>query len=134
MERREIVRLETLCKRVRDYTLHTPLDMYINLKLVASEFTDFDRLHAFLGWVLLRIGQSSQMKPHSLELCVNSYHLKEELTDYERKPFLNALHQIVSRLIASGGCERLSDLRVYMFKQSALELNDGLCVIIHPLL
>jgi hypothetical protein len=129
----EIVGLESLNRQARELIHKTPLHIYLQLQIQTSEYSEFWKLHAFLGWLTRHFSTESPFYPHSIQLNINSYRLKEDLTEYCRMPFLEALSQLLEILTARG-YEQLSELKVYLFKQHAPELNDGVCGLLLPLL
>lgn len=71
------------------------LDAYMNVRLVASEFRNFDELIGFINWYTNRI---QNICPHSIYICINNYYLKDELAEYRRDEFTLPLSRFISYL------------------------------------
>jgi hypothetical protein len=86
------------------------LEIYLNVKVVASEFTETWKLLSFIRWYTDRL---STHTPHTFHLCINNYHLKEDLCEVYRPAFLHTL----GAFLQSMHCECLRSVQIYLFKQ-----------------
>ena len=105
----EIAKLELASRSVREKLNVVHLEMYQRVRVVASDFTESWKLLSFIRWYSLHLPLHT---PHSLYICVNSYHLKEDLTEYLREPFL----EVLAELFKSLNCACLRTVRVNLFK------------------
>ena len=75
----------------------THLEEYLHVKVIASDFLDFEKLQKFIEWQTMRIA-TTEILPHSFHLCINNYHLKDELQDTFMILFLTTLSQLIVTL------------------------------------
>ena len=68
------------------------LDVHMNVRVVASEFRNFDSLIGFINWYTDRI---QAINPQSIYICINNYHLKDELAEYRRDDFTLPLSRFI---------------------------------------
>ena len=77
---RELAQIESLSRSFRNLIHATALDIYLNVKIIASDFSDFPSLINFIKWYSHRV--TPAVRPHSFYLCINNYTLKDELTTW----------------------------------------------------
>ena len=74
--------MEVLSRGFRESMFKTQLKAYVEVEIIASQFRSFDNLVSYISWFTKRLSTStSSIRPHSFELCLNSYHLKEEMVE-----------------------------------------------------
>mmetsp|Transcript_27315 Transcript_27315/g.26351 ORF Transcript_27315/g.26351 Transcript_27315/m.26351 type:complete len:135 (+) Transcript_27315:137-541(+) len=100
--------------------------MFLNVKIIASNFSDFLRLCKYICFLL---GEMRYVEPRSFHFCLNSYHLKDDLL--YNPQFVKVVEALIHQLTLHS--RQLNSLRLNFIKQQGLELNEKVCALVLPL-
>eukprot|EP00347_Sterkiella_histriomuscorum_P009192 403342172 len=123
-----IAKLEVLNKFLNEKFRSTYLSCYDNVEIIASEFMDIDKFLNFIYWYEQRINEN----PSSFFLCINSYHMKDQICEKFRNEFLQSMEKLFLKMTQN--CKQLRSLRINMVRQHGEKVNDSMCNLIVPLL